>query len=1010
MRPSRLRLSAFGAYAGELTLDFDAALRGHRLFLIHGPTGAGKTTVLDGLCYALFGQSSGEERQAAHLRSHLADPTTRTEAELIFVLGAARFRILRQAEWLRPARRGGGMAKEAGNVLLWRLEPSGERLIAEGERDVAPQVEALLGYKAAEFRQVVLLPQGRFRELLTVDRGKRQEILSRLFRTALYRRVTEQLLAGAKQAEGELKRLEERRRTLLDQAEATDVEAARAAREALAQELAGAESARDAAALTAQAARREAQAGERDAALLKELTEAEAEVSALRARDADLEADKARLAAARRANRLRGLHAEAVARQAAAVRAQGALDKAEEAARKAEEALGRARDALADVAARQAAREQAQHDAARLDALAGRAGEAEQAARLATAAADKARAAETALARAAQQAGQAGQAAREAEATHAASAAVAAQLERHRLTVEQSQRLLRDREALRKARTKVDALAGKLARQEADGHAAATRLAAAEAAEREAEALIARDQAAHLATALADGSPCPVCGAPHHPSPARPVDGALPALPPLREATREAREALALYRQDFAVTRGDLRGAEEERDRLLAEVDEAAPPPDIEALTAAQEVAQAAADALPELARRRDAARHAAEECATQHEAARSAAATARAEAEGKAQARDALLAALPGDIAEAASLAAQAEAAAARAKRIADTLDRDRKAETEATTLAATSGSRAETARRDAADRQDEAAKAEAALLEACIAAGFATREAFAVALLDETAEAALARSVEDGDAKRSAAAARAEAARRAAKDLVTPDIVALQAARDRAEAAERDATDAAGALRERLAARDTLLADIAAVDGAHTSAEADWSRRQDLADLAAGKSTRQRLDLEGFVLRSLLDEALAAANRRLRTMLGGRYSVRRVEEPERKNAAIGLDIEVLDAHTGEARPAGTLSGGEGFCAALALALGLSDTVQAHAGARRIDALFVDEGFGTLDPEALETALAVLSELQAGDRLVGVISHVPELRTRIPARLEVTPGPRGSSAAFRFG
>ncbi|MFM2150809.1 MAG: hypothetical protein RLZZ187_3115 [Pseudomonadota bacterium] len=1010
MRPSRLRLSAFGAYAGELTLDFDAALRGHRLFLIHGPTGAGKTTVLDGLCYALFGQSSGEERQAAHLRSHLADPTTRTEAELVFVLGAARFRILRQAEWLRPARRGGGMAKEAGNVLLWRLEPSGEALIAEGERDVAPQVEALLGYKAAEFRQVVLLPQGRFRELLTVERGKRQEILSRLFRTALYRRVTEQLQAGAKQAEGEVKRLEERRRTLLDQAEAADPEAARAARDALARELADAESARDAAALAAQAARLKAQAGERDAALLQELAEAEEELSALRSEDAALAADKARLAGAQRANRLRGLHAEAIARQSEATRANIAQAKADDELRKATGMLGHARDALTDGAAREAARDEAQRDGARLAALATRAAEAEEAARLATAAAGEADAAEAALARAAQQAEQAGKSAEDARAAHAASEATAAQLERHRLALERARRLVRDRAALDKTRTRVAALTEKLAKQEADGHAAATRLAAAEAAEREAEALIARDHAAHLATALADGSPCPVCGAPHHPSPARPVDGALPALPPLREATREAREALALCRQDFAVTRGDLRGAEEERDRLLAEVDEAAPPPDIEALTAAQKAAQAAADALPELARRRDAARHAAEECATQHEAARRAAATARAEAEGKAQARDALLAALPGDIADATTLAAQADAEAARAKRMADTLDRDRKAETEASTMAVAAASRAETARHDTTNRQDEAAKAEATLLEACIAAGFATREAFAAALLDETAEAVLAQSVKDGAARRSAAAARAEAARRAAEGLVTPDIVALQAARDKAEAAERDATASAGALRERLDARDTLLADIAAVDGAHTSAEADWSLRQDLADLAAGKSTRQRLDLEGFVLRSLLDEALAAANRRLRTMLGGRYSVRRVEEPERKNAAIGLDIEVLDAHTGEARPAGTLSGGEGFCAALALALGLSDTVQAHAGARRIDALFVDEGFGTLDPEALETALEVLSELQAGDRLVGVISHVPELRTRIPARLEVTPGPRGSSAAFRFG
>jgi len=177
----------------------------------------------------------------------------------------------------------------------------------------------------------------------------------------------------------------------------------------------------------------------------------------------------------------------------------------------------------------------------------------------------------------------------------------------------------------------------------------------------------------------------------------------------------------------------------------------------------------------------------------------------------------------------------------------------------------------------------------------------------------------------------------------------------------------------------------------------------------KRDLAELTRGANPK-RLSLEGFVLRSLFDEALAAANRRLRHMLAGRYVIRRREEPERRNQAIGLDIEVLDQWNDQARPAGTLSGGEGFCASLALALGLADTVQAHAGARRIDSLFIDEGFGTLDPETLETAMEVLTSLHGQERLVGVISHVRELRDWIPARLEVTPGRRGSTAAFRIG
>jgi exonuclease SbcC len=137
---------------------------------------------------------------------------------------------------------------------------------------------------------------------------------------------------------------------------------------------------------------------------------------------------------------------------------------------------------------------------------------------------------------------------------------------------------------------------------------------------------------------------------------------------------------------------------------------------------------------------------------------------------------------------------------------------------------------------------------------------------------------------------------------------------------------------------------------------------------------------------------------------------MLGGRYLVRRREARERGQRTAGLDIEVVDHWNLQPRPAATLSGGEGFCASLALALGLAETVAAHAGARQLDALFVDEGFGTLDAETLDTAIGVLEALQAGDRLVGVISHVGELRERVAARLEVTPGRHGSTAAFRVG
>ena len=153
--------------------------------------------------------------------------------------------------------------------------------------------------------------------------------------------------------------------------------------------------------------------------------------------------------------------------------------------------------------------------------------------------------------------------------------------------------------------------------------------------------------------------------------------------------------------------------------------------------------------------------------------------------------------------------------------------------------------------------------------------------------------------------------------------------------------------------------------------------------------------------------MLQTILDDVLLAANARLDTMTQGRYALKRsmILGDARKKS--GLNIEVTDAYTGVARPVKTLSGGEIFLASLALALGLTDVVQAYAGGLRLDTILVDEGFGSLDPEALDAAIAALMELQSSGRLVGVISHVAELEERIPTRLEIIPGERGSVAKW---
>jgi exonuclease SbcC len=170
-------------------------------------------------------------------------------------------------------------------------------------------------------------------------------------------------------------------------------------------------------------------------------------------------------------------------------------------------------------------------------------------------------------------------------------------------------------------------------------------------------------------------------------------------------------------------------------------------------------------------------------------------------------------------------------------------------------------------------------------------------------------------------------------------------------------------------------------------------------------LANVADGDNPL-RLSFQRYMLAACLDDVLVVASERLSHMSDGRYTLVRAQGGDRRRA-LGLDLEAVDAFTGRSRPVSTLSGGETFQASLALALGLADVVQAYEGGVKLDTVFVDEGFGSLDPDNLAAAVATLMSLQTGGRLVGIISHVGELRDQIDARLEVTSTRAGSSAAF---
>nr|WP_305908078.1 SbcC/MukB-like Walker B domain-containing protein [Methylomarinum sp. Ch1-1]MDP4520884.1 SbcC/MukB-like Walker B domain-containing protein [Methylomarinum sp. Ch1-1] len=233
-------------------------------------------------------------------------------------------------------------------------------------------------------------------------------------------------------------------------------------------------------------------------------------------------------------------------------------------------------------------------------------------------------------------------------------------------------------------------------------------------------------------------------------------------------------------------------------------------------------------------------------------------------------------------------------------------------------------------------------------------------------------------------------------------------PDLAPLQDAYRQAQTHKNDCLERRIRLDEQHRVLDKLINKIAKEQQALEAATQEYEQASHLSRIANGSGHQgSKLSFSRYLLGRLLDEILQSASSRLYIMSEGRYRLIRKLDQANKRSAFGLDIELTDAYTGQKRSVSTFSGGEGFLASLSLALGLSEVVRSNAGGIQLDTLFIDEGFGSLNDEALEQAINVLTMLSGDGRLVGVISHVNELKERIDAQLVVSKTANGSSAEF---
>lgn len=1009
MRPLTLELQAFGPYARRQTVDF-GALGPSELFLIHGKTGAGKTTLFDAMTFALYGKVPGT-RPEDRLRADLAAPDAAPRVAFRFALGGDVYKVERTAAWNRPKKRGEGTVTEAGSATLWK---EGEAAPLEVKATaVSERISTLLGMEADQFEKVVLLPQGDFKKLLVASDGEREKLLQRLFGTERFESIARwladeknRLLQGARELRQRVDEVlgGEDPAALAGRREKTEGDLA-AAREAL--------GAREAESAASEAALSEARKLE---ARFAELDRTREQVRRSRDGAVALAADRARLDRAERAERVRPAIAQA--RQAEADRAARTAEE-----KRAREARGAAEKTLEGAAEKLAAGER---DAAALPGLGSRrdllqralpildrldAAEKELAARTK---ADTAAKETVEKARAAREGASGRVTALEAEeralqpraAEEPALAAAAREAEAALERAREREKLEAEAEKLGKARGDEERLAGHVRAVAARARAESEALAAARET----------GTAASLAARLEPGAPCPVCGSTEHPAPARSeervpekeeVEKARATARGLDEAAADAATRLAATSARVEELRARVATAREAEarpsDRLARDLDEA---------RKAAAMALSAVLGLRKVQTELGKARAAAETALAALQPAEKAAAGAATALATAQAARDELRRQV-----EAAGAGPESRAEIERLTkeiaRLEGALATARRAEADARTAAAAARSRADTAELERLEAERRAVEAAEGTVRACAEGGFDGLPACEAALLPDPERRALAATIEERTVAARAAEERAAALEKELGDLGRPDVASLGAARTAAAEAERAARERTVNLGRDLEAirdRERRLGELA---GERDAIEAKLSVVGRVADVANGRGDRNQhnMSLQRFVLAARLEEVAEAASARLQVMSRGRFRLRHDAKVNDARQAAGLGLVVEDAWTGVTdRPVGALSGGESFLASLALALGLSDVVLRRSGGLTLDSLFVDEGFGSLDEETLDDAIRALEGLRERGRLVGVISHVPELRRRIPARIEVTRGPDGSVAEVHPG
>lgn len=1054
MKPLYLRMQAFGPFAEEQTVDFQA-FGESPLFLINGATGAGKTTILDAICFALYGETTGE-RSAENMRCDHAAGDLKTEVELIFSLGTRFYRVLRLPTQTTAKARGEGEVRRNSTGDLWQLTATEEHPLCWDKKllhtrrvsAINQYIQQQIGLDSHQFRQVVILPQGKFREVLTAKSSEREAVFARLFQTDRYRFIEEAFKEKNKELAAAMTALDQAKTDALAQVTLTSTETlatdvALEAEEQVAfslkasqQELAAAQKryqqAREQAEQAAVAQVKGLQLQNQFQALAmyqkqrQQLIEQKNYMESLTAR-----LTKTRLAVTIQSEfnhltRIEQAWQETIERieqqQLRYQQGHEALVQVQEQCRQAEQALAGFHDVqerrLKLDFAIQAAEEviklqskwqglKAQLKQAQIEYEQCQQNQQEQALQV--------------------QQGRHVLQQLEAEREQLKSPEVALLQAHNRLKT--YRRLTELEQSLAVAEQAITNLTKEHQTQQEHYQDSQRQY-------HEVQQKWHLGQAARLSQLLGEQEACMVCGSYEHPALAHEQAEVAWVSD---EQLAEAESLVAAQHQVLLAVANKLQLAgikHQNNQELVQQVRaELFTVPAVE--TAPDRVGEAASELIlsePQLLQQiqileqEQQRQHALQQRLQQLRVEQS---EAEQRIESSRQQEALLLQTLTqarenericqlemankeksfAQICDANAVKGSFDIAALTAQRaallhayaIAQERAQQTKRQQEQLLNEMT---RAEEQLKSSQEHlvsleqeQKQATRIWQRALEKC---GFTTETEFKQALHEQDRQ-------QEWDSEishyKQALHATEEQIGHLQQELESqqpPNLTLLQSAAETSKAQEAVLL---AQLQQQNSHYERLMQTAAKLQQLQQQSADLLAQYQVLGTMTEAVSGKNylRMSLHRFVLSVLLEDVLQEASHRLLKMSAGRFYLRRAEEQQNQRETGGLDLVVDDSYTGRSRPVNTLSGGESFMAALALALGMSEVVQSYAGGIQLDTLFIDEGFGSLDSEALDAAIGVLAHLRAAGRTIGIISHVQELKERLPQRIDVVRSPQGS-------